>query len=255
LASFAHYAVDHRGIQRVLEQHHLSPEALQYHHQRAAQAPLPPWTPGHQLGLPFEPATHAQRLEEALGPEHLLIRFRTYREYPTEEQAGWRIVELLEIGFRPRRVAALLAIDPHVVYYWQRRFKANGLLGLSTRPRKRTSISTRVSVQVMMQVFQILDNNPLLGHYRVKMGLDSLGYRYGHTTVWQMVALYKEAHPSAPPHHRLPNSDERPQPATAPHQVWFVDVRYLVKFEGHWLYSILLRSYAARFRRSRAGSA
>jgi hypothetical protein len=112
---------------------------------------------------------YTQRLEQALGPEHLLIRFRIYREYPTEEQARWRIVELLEVGFRPRRVAALLAIDPHVVYDWQRRFKADGLLGLSTRSRERTSMTTRVSVQVMMEVFQLLDNNPLLGHYRVKM--------------------------------------------------------------------------------------
>ena len=118
------------------------------------------------------------------APSTLLIRFRTFREYPTEEQARWRIIALLEVGFRPRRVAALLAIDPHVVYDWQRRFKAQGLLGLSTRPRERTSIGTRVSVQVMMAVFQLLDNNPLLGHYRAKMALDALGYRYGHTTVW-----------------------------------------------------------------------
>jgi hypothetical protein len=54
-----------------------------------------------------------------LGPEHLLVRFRTYREYPTEELARWRIIELLEVGFRPRRIAALLAIDPHVVYEWR----------------------------------------------------------------------------------------------------------------------------------------
>ncbi len=141
-----HYPVDHRGIQRVLTRHHLSPEALQRHRHRDQQTASPPWPPGHQLGLPFEPAAHAQRLEQALGPEHLLIRFRTYREHPTEEQARWRIIELLEIGFRPRRVAALLAIDPHVVYSWQRCFKAEGLLGLSTRPREHTSISTRVLV-------------------------------------------------------------------------------------------------------------
>jgi transposase len=235
-----HYPVDHRGIQRVLARHHLSPEALQRHRHRAQQTPSPPWPPGNQLGLPFEPAAHAQRLEQALGPEHLLIRFRTYREYPTDEQARGRIIEWLELGFRPRRVAALLAIDPHVVYSWQRRFKAAGLLGLSTRPRAHTSISTRVPVQVIMEVFQLLDNNPLLGHYRVKMALDSLGYRYGHTSVWQMVALYKEAHPPAPPHQRPPNPDERPQHAAAPHQVWFIDVRYLVKIAGRWLYSILL---------------
>lgn len=49
-------AVDHRGIRRVLDLHHLSPDALQLH-------------------------------------------------YETLQQAHWRIVELLEVGFRPRRVA------------------------------------------------------------------------------------------------------------------------------------------------------
>jgi transposase InsO family protein len=106
--------------------------------------------------------------------------------------------------------------------------------------RERPSITTRIPVQVMMEVFQLLDNNPLLGYYRVKMALDSLGYRYGHTTVWQLVARYKQAHPPAPRQKYLPNPDERPQHATAPHQVWCIDVRYLAKIEGHWLYSILL---------------
>ena len=82
--------------------------------QQAEQAPLPAPPSDPQLALPLEPTTLAQRLAQALGPEHLLIRFRTYREYPTEEQARWRIIELLEVGFRPRRIAALLAIDPHV---------------------------------------------------------------------------------------------------------------------------------------------
>jgi transposase len=235
-----HEPIDYRGIQRVLAQHHLSPDVLQYHRLQAQQAPIPPWPPEPPPSLAFDPAAHAQRLEHALGPEHLLIRFRTYREYPTEEQARWRIIELLEVGFRPRRIALLLAIDPHVVYYWQRRFKTGGLLGLSTRPRRRTSIAGRVSVQVMMEVFQLLDNNPLLGHYRVKTALDSLGYRYGHTTVWQLVALYKQAHPRFKRTNRVPTPGEQPRQATAPHQVWFADLRYLVKIDGQWLYSILI---------------
>jgi transposase InsO family protein len=182
----------------------------------------------------------AQRLALALGPEHLLLRFRTYNEYSTEEQARWRIIELLEVGFRPRRVAKLLDIQPPVVYHWKRRFDAAGLLGLTTRTRARTPLTTRVSVQAMMEVFQLLDNNPLLGHYRVKMALDSLGYRYGHTTMWQLVALYKAAHSTPKRAMHVLNPDERPQQATAPHQVWFVDIRYLAEVDGHWLYSILI---------------
>ncbi|HSG17461.1 MAG TPA: helix-turn-helix domain-containing protein [Anaerolineae bacterium] len=235
------HRVNHHGIRRLLEHHHLSAETLAQLHQQGQQAPLPPPLPAPaQMELLLTPRSWAQRLLHALGPEHLLIRFRTYREYPTEEQARWRIIELLDVGFRPRRVAKLLVIRPVVVYYWKRRFKEAGLLGLSTRQRADTPITRRVSVQVMMEVFQLLDNNPLLGHYRVKMALDSLGYRYGHTTVWQMVAFYKQGHPGPPPEKRNPNPDERPKGATQPHQVWFVDLRYLVQIEGQWLYSILI---------------
>jgi transposase len=75
----------------------------------------------------------------------------------------------LEVGFRPRRVAKLFDLQPAVVYSWSQRFQTFGLEGLITRSRGEAPITTRVSVQAMMDVFQRLDNNPLLGHYRVKM--------------------------------------------------------------------------------------
>jgi transposase InsO family protein len=55
-----------------------------------------------------------------------------------------------------------------------------------------------------------------------------------------MVALYKEAHPRTQQEARLPSPGERPQQATVPHQVWFVDVRYLVQIDSQWLYSVLI---------------
>jgi hypothetical protein len=66
-------------------------------------------------------------------------------------------------------VAKLLDIHPPVVYYRKRRFDALGLLGLTTHTWASTPNTTRVPVQAMMEVFQRLDNNPLFGHYRVKM--------------------------------------------------------------------------------------
>jgi hypothetical protein len=111
---------------------------------------------------------------------------------------------------------------------------------VTTRTRVEAPITTRVSVQAMMDVFPLLDHTPLLGHYRVKMALDALGYRYGHTTVWQMVARYTRAHPRPPQAARQPNPVEQPQQATAPHPVWCAERRYLVQIDGHWLYSILI---------------
>jgi hypothetical protein len=55
-----------------------------------------------------------------------------------------------------------------------------------------------------------------------------------------MVALYREAHPRPQKAARLPHPGERPRQAIVPHQVWFVDVRYLVQIDGQWLYSILI---------------
>jgi hypothetical protein len=55
-----------------------------------------------------------------------------------------------------------------------------------------------------------------------------------------MVALYQQAHPRPQPEHRSPTPDERPQPATAPQQVWFVDLPYLVQIAGQRLSSILI---------------
>jgi hypothetical protein len=92
----------------------------------------------------------------------------------------------------------------------------------------------------MLEVFQLLDNHPRLGHYRVKMALDALGYRYGHTTVWPLVARDTQAQPRVKRATRLPTPDEQPRQATAPPQVWFADLRSLVKIDGPWLYSLLL---------------
>ena len=170
-----HQPVDYRGIKRLLAQPRISAIALQHHRQVARQAPLPLSSPTQQLTLPLEPHTLAQRLALALGPEHLRLRFRTDDEYPTEEQARWRIIALLEVGFRPRRVAKRLAIQPPVVYHWKRRFDAADLLGLTIHTRARTPLTTRVPVQALMEVFQLVDNHPWLGHYRVKRARDSLG--------------------------------------------------------------------------------
>src|SRR5690349_12679122 len=221
-------------MRRGLELHQLSPAGLRFHDQTTHQVALPPFPVSQQLDLALDSTPHAQRVRQALGPEHLLLRFRTSREYPTEEQARGRIIALLEVGFRPRRVAHLLGIQVAVVYAWQRRCTTCGLIGLTTQSRSDTPIPMRGSGQALMDVCQLLDHNPLVGHYRVKMALDSLGYRYGHTTVGQMVALSRQAHPRPPQAPRVPHPAARPKAATAPHQGWCVALRSLAQMAGHW---------------------
>jgi hypothetical protein len=148
----------------VLDWHHLSANVLQSRRQKAQQWPLPAPPLDQQRTLPLEPTTLAQRPAHTLEPEHLLLRFRIYREYPTGEQARWRIIELLQVGFGPRRVAKLLEIPRPVVYHQKRRFDGLGLLGLITHTWATTPITIGVPVQKTTEVFQLLDNNPFIGH-------------------------------------------------------------------------------------------
>jgi hypothetical protein len=53
--------MDHRGIRRVLDFHHLSPDVLRQHDDTLPHAPLPPVLAGPPLSLPLEPPTLAQR--------------------------------------------------------------------------------------------------------------------------------------------------------------------------------------------------
>jgi hypothetical protein len=86
--------LEHRGIRRVLDLHQLSPAVLQRHYQTTQQTSRPPFPFGPQLDLALAPTSRAQRLAQALGPAQLLMRFRTSRAYPTEEQARWQLIEL-----------------------------------------------------------------------------------------------------------------------------------------------------------------
>jgi hypothetical protein len=58
-------AIDHRGIQRVLDVHQLRPDVLRLHDQATQRASLPPLPSGPQLDLALEPTTRAQRLAHA----------------------------------------------------------------------------------------------------------------------------------------------------------------------------------------------
>jgi hypothetical protein len=79
-------------------------------------------------------------------------------------------------------------------------------LGLSTRPRERLSITTRVPVQVMMELFQLLDNNPLLRQFPGTYGQARYGFAIGMASagdLWMQngaaVSMYLKAKRGRPP--------------------------------------------------------
>jgi len=176
------------------------------------------------------------RSEEAI--EHLLIRFRRYHEYTPIIEGRYRIVELLEAGWKISTICKVMQVSRRLVYYWRRRFRAEGILGLYDRPPLRIHFDETVSLADITFIFETIENNPKIGHYRVKMMLNGRGNIIGHTTIWQIIRLFRDAKKSEKKK-PLSMPEEAPAEAFSPHEIWFCDIRYLVKCDGNWVYSII----------------
>jgi transposase InsO family protein len=70
------------------------------------------------------------------------------------------------------------------------------------------------------------------------MILNGQGRIIGHTTVWQIIRLFRDAK-KREKRERLKMPDEAPPEASYPHEIWFCDIRYLVRYQGKWVYSII----------------
>jgi hypothetical protein len=78
--------IGHRGIQRVLRVHRLTPDTLRLHHQLTQQTPLPPAPSGQQLDLALEPTTQAHRLIQALDPTMCTSAFGPITSTPPQNK-------------------------------------------------------------------------------------------------------------------------------------------------------------------------
>jgi transposase len=174
--------------------------------------------------------------EEAI--DHLLIRFRRYREYVPIVAGRYRIIELLEAGWKVSTICDVMHVGRNLVYYWRNCYEAEGILGLYSRPPIRVHFDEVVSLTDIIFILETIENNPRIGHYRVKMALNGRGRIIGHTTVWQIIRLFRDAK-KREKRERLKMPDEAPPEASSPHEIWFCDIRYLVKHKGSWVYSIV----------------
>lgn len=124
--------------------------------------------------------------------EHLLIRFRRYNEYTPIVAGRYRIIELLESGWKVSTICRVMQISRSLVYFWQRRFEAEGILGLYNKPPIRVYFEEVISLADIIFIFETIENNPKIGHYRVKMTLNGQGRIIGHTTIWKIIRLFRD---------------------------------------------------------------
>jgi putative transposase len=128
-------------------------------------------------------------------------------------------------------------------------FEQDGFAGLEdARTRPPAHPANQLTLPFLQEVFAVQQDYPRAGRFRVH-GL--LEQQLGDTTpsersVGRAMAINRffmgAPGPWPPPPPARNGQDRRPLPYQLlyPHHYWFIDIRYLVKLEGHWVYSLCI---------------
>jgi len=115
-----------------------------------------------------------KKINYTLSTEELLTIERAIKSHPDPSvRFRARIIRLLHKGYKPEEIAELLAISRGQVYWWHKRWREEGLNGLSDKPRSgRPPVGDEA---YRAQLEEVLDTDP-----------QELGYAF---TVWNVPRL------------------------------------------------------------------
>jgi transposase InsO family protein len=184
-------------------------------------------------------------LERYPIPVQLELKLVHFHEFDDAYEARWTVVRMFYEGWNKKSIAAVLKIARSHVTALIQAFERDGFEGLEDkRTRPATHPDNQLTLPFMDKVFHTQLAYPDAGRFRIhgimeqRMGDDmpserTVGRAMAHNRFWR----------GAP--HRL-QSDREMAKETAElpynpiycHQYWFIDIRYLVHFEGKQVYSI-----------------
>lgn len=153
-------------------------------------------------------------------------RFPPYHAIPDPVQRRLAVVRLARDGWRTTAIAGYLETSRQTIYAALQRWDEEGWPGLVDRPRGPRHPARKVDLAAMTAVRRLQDN-PLLGAFRVHAALEQLGIHLSPRTCGAILAEHR-ALGIGRPLDQIPREPHvMPFAATRWHQWWSVDVRYL----------------------------
>jgi hypothetical protein len=171
-----------------------------------------------------------------------------FHEFDEAYEARWAVVRMYYQGWNKKSIANLLKLSRKHVTALIQAFERDGFAGLEDkRSRPANHPHNQMTLPFMDKVFRAQLEYPDAGRFRLhgileqQLGEDTpsettVGRAMAHNRLWRHAP-----HPlgqDADPVEKEPA--ELPYPPLYHHQYWFIDIRYLVRFEGKWVYSICL---------------
>jgi putative transposase len=175
------------------------------------------------------PGTIQRVLADGPPPTRSGRRYPPYREMADPADARYAIVDLHREGWRVSTIAAYLECSRQQVYRTLRRWIAEGVVGLDDKSRAPKRPARKATFGVMLQVRE-LQQNPLLGEWRMHAALKRMGLSVSPRTCGRIMALNRDLYGvGKTPAQEAAKKEKRTMPFAAQrrHQYWTVDIRYL----------------------------
>ena len=194
-------------------------------------------------------------LERFALPVQLELNLLAFAEFADAYQARWTVVRMWYEGWNKQSIAGCLQMARSHVYAIIAAFERDGFEGLEDqRTRPSPHPDDQLTLPFLKEVLDLQQEYPRAGRFRLH-GL--LEQQYGpdlpsESTVGRAMAINRRVHGAPGPWHSARDEQEAAiEPRHLPyrphyrHHLWFVDIRYLVKIEGRWVYSLcILEGYS-----------
>ena len=203
------------------------------------------------IGKKFGYETNHHKVKRFLDKNPVTVQLELelthFHDFEDAYEARWTVVRMFYEGWNKKSIADVLKLSRQHVTTIIQAFEKDGFDALEDkRTRPENHPDNQMTLPFMDKVFRAQLEYPDAGRFRIhgilehEMGEDTPSER----TVGR--AMAQNRFWRGAPHPLGEEDEEDKEPAELPykplyhHQYWFIDVRYLVKFEGKWVYSICI---------------
>ena len=188
------------------------------------------------------PSSHTVKriLAESPPPPRTHRRFPPYHAISDPIQRRLAIVRLHVEGWNATSIAAYLETSRQTVHTTLKRWAEEEFAGMPDKSRAPHRRGTKVTLRAMVTVKE-LQENPLLGEFRIHAALKRMGIFLSPRTCGRILALNRTLYGLPKPERSPREAQPMPFKAARRHQYWSADIRYLDHGLGDFkVYSITI---------------
>ena len=160
-----------------------------------------------------------------LPPSLTARRYQPWHLIPDPAERKLAVIRLHSEGWSVTSIAEYLQTSRHTIYATLRRWTEEGVAGLPEKPKARKG-PRKVTLAITNEVRK-LQENPLLGKYRVHTALLREGIDVSPATCARIMAKNRKLYGLPPPKREGRPKQEMPFRAHRRHEYWSIDVRYI----------------------------